>query len=442
MAEQDRPQQIIHFLAAACKGLKLYPAAHPEVQRQITRLAEQLLLYLRRRRSMRLGLLEGSLFADQHLFADNQPAADDIITLLQRFDIDGVEFNRGLTREEVRQFVLLLHEGAGNGDLQQALRARGVKHILPVRARDDENDETPRAIYSRALEVVDRIFHDVRMGTVPSSEGAVKTVKSMVHMTLTDPHALFAMSLLKDYDNYTFTHSVNVAVLALTVGRACGLGETELRLLGLGALLHDIGKLKVDWKIINKPGQLTDEEFEQIKKHPATGADLVRQMGDMTPEVIDIVLGHHLRYNREGYPADAKGKAMSPLVDMAAIADTYDAITTLRSYQRPMTPKQAVARLEELAGSALHPDYLACFTRFLGPYPVGSLVRLTSNEIGLVTWINPEDSGQLRLKMLFDGDGSRLEPPPIIELDAAARRRIVGEVDPFSRHIDITDYID
>ncbi|TYO97513.1 metal dependent phosphohydrolase [Geothermobacter ehrlichii] len=442
MTDQDRPQQIVQFLAAACKGLKLYPAAHPEVKRQIARLSEQLLLYLRRRQSMRVGLLEGSLFVDQHLFTDNQPAANDVIAQLQRFDIEGLEFNRGVTNEEIRQFILVLHEGAGNGDLQQTLRARGVRHILPVRARDDEDSETPRAIYSRALDVVDRIFHDVRMGTVPSSEEAVKTVKSMVHMTLTDPHALFAMSLLKDYDNYTFTHSVNVAVLALTVGRACGLGEEKLRLLGLGALLHDIGKLKIDWNIINKPGRLTDEEFEQIKKHPTTGADLVRKMEGMSPEVIDIVLGHHLRYNREGYPADAKGKALSPLVDMATIADTYDAITTLRSYQRPMTPKQAVARLEELSGTALHPDYLARFTRFLGPYPVGSLVRLTSNEIGLIAWINPENSGQLRLRLLFDGDGERIEPPEDIELAEDGQRRIVAEVDPFSRNIDVTDYLD
>ncbi len=437
----SRQMQIVLGLSAAAKSLKLYPPSHPEVDRQLQRLNQALLAYLRRRRQMKLGLLEGTLFLDDQLFSAPHPACEDLVQRFVRFSIDGLEFNRGLTGDEIRQFVLLLHQGGGNGDFAEALKARGIRHILPIRAEDEEGD-SPRVIYSRALEVVDRIFHDVRMGTVPSSAEAVKTVKSMVHMTLTDPHALFAMSLLKDYDNYTFTHSVNVAVLALTVGRACSLDEHQLRILGLGGLLHDIGKLKVDWNIINKPGQLTDEEFEQIKRHPATGADLVAKMDGMTPEVIDIVLGHHLRYNREGYPTDARGRIVSPLVDMATIADTYDAITTLRSYQRPMTPRQAIDRLRELAGTSLHPAYLSAFIDFLGPYPVGTLVRLNSNEIALVVWINPEDQNIMRVKLLFDGDGNRIEPPEPVEIDADTRRKIVAEVDPFSRNVTITDYLD
>ncbi|RMF47581.1 MAG: HD domain-containing protein [Deltaproteobacteria bacterium] len=441
MNDTDHQLQIILCISAATKGLKLYPSTHPEVGRQTRRLTEQLVTYLRHRSPMKIGLLEKTLFLDDQLFSDPHPAAEELVRQFERFGIDGLEFNRGLTDEEVRQFILLLHDGSPHTDFGQAMNARGIRNIRPIRAEADEG-ESPRAIYGRALEVVDRIFHDVRMGTVPSSTEAVKTVKSMVHMTLTDPHALFAMSLLKDYDNYTFTHSVNVAVLALTVGRACGLNEEELRVLGLGGLLHDIGKLKVDWNIINKPGQLTDEEFEQIKLHPTTGADLVAKMEGVTPAVIDIVLGHHLRYNREGYPADARGRNVSPLVDMATIADTYDAITTLRSYQRPMTPRQAVDRLLELSGSSLHPDYLAAFVEFLGPYPVGSLVRLNSNEIALVVWVDPENRDNLRVKLLFDGDGNRIEPPEPVEIDGATRRSIVAEVDPFSRNIRVTDYLD
>jgi putative nucleotidyltransferase with HDIG domain len=445
MNNQELPQQIVQGLAAACKGLRLYPLEHPAISRQMELLVDRIFSMLRTQDTIRMGQLEGTLFLEDHLFVDGSPAAAEMIALLKHIEIDGLEFIHGVTALELKHLVRVLHDGRARGeDFNKILHAHGVRHIRPLRIKDEDQDQehSPRAIYNRALEVVDRIFHDVRMGTVPTSEGAIKTVKSMVHMTLTEPHALFAMSMLKDYDNYTFTHSVNVAVLALTVGRACGLEEEQLRVLGLGALLHDIGKLKIDWEIINKPGQLTDEEFEQIKQHPTNGADIVRQMEGITPEIIDIVLGHHLRYNREGYPADARGQSASPMVDMAAIADTYDAMTTLRSYQRPMTPKSAIARLKGLSGSILHPVFLDSFINFLGPYPVGTLVRLNTNEIALVTWVSTERRNELRIKVLFDSDGTPLTDPEIKELNAESTASIIAEVDPFSKGIDVTDYLD
>jgi len=442
---QELPKQIVQGLAGATKGLRLYPANHPANRHQMEMLVDRLFTLLRSQDTVRMGMLEDTLFLEDFLFVDDNPAANEITGLLKKFEIDGIEFLHGVTALELRHLLQVLHDGRARGDrFSEALSAHGVRHIRPVRILKDEEDElhSPRAVYKRALTVVDRIFQDVRMGTIPTSEEAMTTVKSMVHMTLTEPHALFAMSMLKDYDNYTFTHSVNVAVLALTVGRACGLKENQLRILGLGALLHDIGKLKVDWDIINKPGQLTDDEFEQIKQHPINGAEIVRQMEGMTPEIIDIVLGHHLRYNRDGYPDDARGRAASPMVDMAAIADTYDAMTTLRSYQRPMTPKGAISRLEELSGTVLHPEYLRRFIHFLGPYPVGTLVRLTNNEIGLVVWVSTERSDDLRLKILLDGNGLPLDRPRLEELYGADTQRITAEVDPFSKGINVTDYLD
>lgn len=442
---QELPKQIVQGLAGAIKGLRLYPLEHPANARHMALLVDRLFAMLRQQDLIRIGLLEGTLFLEDHLFVDQNPAAEEIGQVLQKIGISGMEFLHGVTAEELRHLLQILHEGRATGDhFRERLLAHGVRHIRPVHLRQEDEDDphSPRGIYKRALKVVDRIFQDVRLGAVPSSDEAIGTVKNMVHMTLTEPHALFAMSMLKDYDNYTFTHSVNVAVLALTVGRACGLEEKHLRILGLGALLHDIGKLQIDWNIINKPGQLTDDEFEQIKRHPVNGADIVRKMNGITPEIIDIVLGHHLRYNREGYPADARGRAASPMVDMAAIADTYDAMTTLRSYQRPMTPKKAISRLEELSGSVLHPVFLQSFIHFLGPYPVGTLVRLTNNEIGLVVKVSTENPDELQLKILFDSNGHMLETPRVEELSGAETARITAEVDPFSKGLNVTDYLD
>ena len=151
----------------------------------------------------------------------------------------------------------------------------------------------------------------------------------------------------------------------------------------------------------------------------------------VTPEVTDIVLAHHLRYDNQGYPADLQNAKISEMAYMAAIADTYDAITTLRSYQRPMTPRKAVARLKELVGTALKPDYTEQFITSLGTYPVGSLVRL-----------NTRDPDSVRLKILFDRQGNRLAQPALMDLFGGEAKRIVREVDPYAKGIEVTDYFE
>ncbi len=280
------------------------------------------------------------------------------------------------------------------------------------------------------------------MGEIPSSEEAIKVVKDMAQLTMTEPHAMMALSMLKDYDNYTFTHSVNVSVLALAVGRACDISEEQLKTLGLGGLLHDLGKLRVDVNIITKPGRLTDAEFDAIKEHPGFGAEIIKEMEDVTPEVMQIVHGHHLRYDRTGYPQDASGNIVSPLVEMAAIADAYDAMTTLRSYQRPFTPRKAIARMKEISGSSLHPEFVTSFIESLGAYPVGSLVRLDNNEIGLVIKVDPQNTSLVDIKILFNPAGTMLEEPVMLQLRPNQPRKIVAEVDPHTKGIDVTDFFD
>lgn len=443
--DPEQPKQVVQSLVGAYKGLRLYPLEHPEIQRQMEQLVGQIFGMMRTSNTLRIGLLEGTLFFENHLFVDSFPAAEELADLLAALELEGLEFNRGVNAAELEGLLQVLKENRARGDqFDQALQARGVRHIFSVQVnKDDDDDEhTPRKIYRRALDVVDRIFHDVRLGTIPASDQAISTIKTMAHMTLTEPHALFAMSMLKDYDNYTFTHSVNTAVIALSVGRACNLDEEQLRILGLGALLHDIGKLEIDWDIINKPGQLTDAEFEEIKRHPHSGAEIVRKMEGVTRDVIDIVLSHHVHFNRDGYPTDARSRATSPLVDMAAIADTYDAMTTLRSYKRPIPPSKAATRLRELAGSTLNPQMVEQFIDFLGPWPVGTLVRIDNNQIALVTWVGAEQEGALRLKVLFDADGNLLKEFPVLELNGAEIDRVVAEVDPFVKGINVTDYLD
>jgi len=438
----DEIKQVVQVLAAAIKGLRLYAVDHPATVRQVETLQDGLFSLLQHKKQIKMGLLEGTLFVEDHLFMQEFPAALELVKLLESRELVGFEFMAGLPASEIQTLLHLFHSGGGKGqDFADALVSQGVKRIRAIAAEDeDDDDQKPRKVYRKALKVVDQIFQDVRMGEIPSSAEAIKVVKSMAQLTITEPHAMLALSMLKDYDNYTFTHSVNVSVISLAVGRACNVSDEQLKTLGLGGLLHDLGKLRVDVNIITKPGRLTDTEFEAIKEHPAFGAEIIREMEDVTSEVMQIVLGHHLRFDRSGYPADPNGKIVSPLVEMAAIADAYDAMTTLRSYQRPFTPRRAITRLKEISGSFLHPEFVTHFIESLGAYPVGSLVRLDNNEIALVTKVDTHDTTLVDLKVLFNPAGSLLEEPFMVQLRPSQPRFIVAEVDPHAKGIDVTDF--
>ena len=433
-------QQIVTSFTSAYKGLNLYPTRHPTIRNQLEKLLLRLTAHLEQREMLKMGLLEDTLFIDDHLFAIQTPATTTLTQLLKQLGIEALEFHRGLTENELLDFLQLLrHSDIDPEDLEMMLAERNIEHIRLAGGNPDE-DQEPRRIYGRAMTVVNEIFEDVHLGRIPCSKKAKQVVKEMAKLTISDPHALFALSMLKSYDNYTFTHSVNVSVIALAVGRACGIPEEQLRTLGLGGLLHDIGKLKIDLAIINKPGRLTEQEFAQIMNHPRLGADIVQNTPGIPPSAIDIVLGHHLRYDRQGYPADAQLHGPAEMVNIAAIADTYDAITTLRAYQRPITPRQAISKMQETSGSVLHPEYLNNFILSLGTYPVGSLVRLANNEIGLVIRVSTDNPDDIELKILFSADGEHLSEPRSRQLASNEKHQIVAEVDSFIKGINPVDY--
>jgi len=441
----DEIKKFVQVLTAAVKGLRLYAVDHPATTKQVETLQDGLFTMLQHKKVIKMGLLEGTLFVEDHLIMQEFQAATELVAMLESHELVGFEFTAGLSANEIQSLLHLLHSSSNNGqDFADALVSQGVKKIRAVVAKDDDDDEDqqPRKVYHKALKVVDQIFQDVRMGEIPSSEDAIKVVKDMAHLTMTEPHAMLALSMLKDYDNYTFTHSVNVSVLALAVGRACQLTEEQLRILGLGGLLHDLGKLRVDVNIITKPGRLTDAEFDEIREHPGFGAEIIKEMEGVTSEVMQIVHGHHLRYDRCGYPSNVAGEVLSPLVEMTAIADSYDAMTTLRSYQRPFTPRKAIARLKDVSGTSLHPDFVMRFIESLGPYPVGSLVRLDSNEIGLVTKVEPKDTSMVDIKIIYDPSGALLDDPYTIHLRPNQPRKIIAEVDPQTKGIDVTNFFD
>jgi putative nucleotidyltransferase with HDIG domain len=362
--------------------------------------------------------------------------------------IDAVTVARGVSVEELFQFSSLLARKDSTADtLPDRLREKGIEHIrLGIERLEPllEGDVDPGRVYADALQAVHGVMKDAARGRIPSGSQIKVVVGNMVSVAMKDHATLLGLGMIKNYDNYTFNHSVNVGVLALALAAFIGLDKEMLRDVNMAGLLHDIGKTRIEKNILNKPGKLSAVEYELMKKHVETGAEIVSGMEGVNPRIIDAVLGHHIRHNRQGYPVWARDKSFGIVTDIIAIADCYDAMTTLRVYSVPFTPKAAVDSMRKQAGTHLHGELTGKFLEMMGRYPVGTLVRLDNNEIAVVFRPNPADADAPEVKIAMDSSGSMLAEgrrEKLVAADGTRYARIVSTVDPFVKNIDVSRYV-
>ena len=273
-----------------------------------------------------------------------------------------------------------------------------------------------RKIHHRTRGYIDQLLDDVRLGNSLDTNTARELVGEMADSISRSPNAMLWLTHMKKRDEYTSIHCMNVCILALTFGRSLGLERTKLDLLGLGALLHDIGKMHVPLEILNKPGRLTDEEFDVVKSHSMSGYNLLREKKDMPGEVLDIVRSHHERINGRGYPDGLTGDFIGLLVQVTSIVDVYDAITSDRCYHDGIAPHDALKNMFDWAGDNFDADLVEKFIRCLGIYPIGSMVELNTGHIGIV--VSASEKARLRpiILVVINRNGERYDIPRLLNL--------------------------
>jgi putative nucleotidyltransferase with HDIG domain len=285
--------------------------------------------------------------------------------------------------------------------------------------------------YSEAKSVVKGLLQDARMGRSINGEAAAAAVDKMVDSIFRNREALTSLSRLKSFDEYTFHHSVNVTVLALTLGRDLGIVKGELRRLGIGAMLHDVGKMRVPEAILNKPGRLTENEFAIMKTHPLHGAKILMQAQGVAEECAAVALNHHERISGVGYPRGLQGPVIGKFGLIAAIADVYDAITSDRVYQKGMSSHEALQRMYEWSKTDFHPIYVQKFIQCLGIYPTGSAVLLDTGEVAVVCRQNRSDLLRPWVRIVSHSLGG--VPTAPVEVDLSKSDPVGGT--PFTRAI-------
>ncbi len=456
--ENKDAMKMITLFSGAVKGISFYPASHPAIRQPMIELGKILDLALGRESEVSWGIIDGVMFFDEHLFITPSTALADLANRMLEKSVGRVIMTQGLEFSELETFVRLFAvKGVDFDQLAGRMEEAGISHIRLVRqgeevfitppmdeVEDSEDEGDIYASYGQALTAIRGICRDIERGRIPNSAPVIRIVDRMVGITMQDPSALLGLTMIKDYDNYTFNHCVNVGVLSMALGAALGLDILSVKSLGIAGQLHDIGKTMIPKMILNKPGKLSSTEFDEMKRHSELGAKIIKDMEGLDPNIGQVVLGHHLHFNRSGYPEWAQKLPFSHLIDIVAIADTYDAITTLRVYQHPVNPRAALSEMQKVAGTYLDGAMVNSFIEMMGKYPVGTLVRLDTNEVAVVYRPNPLDDEAPIVRILIKADGTRLSVPreqSLIGRDGIRYAGIVAVVDPLLKNIDVGKFL-
>lgn len=248
-----------------------------------------------------------------------------------------------------------------------------------------------RKIHTQARNFMSDLHGNIRQGGKQVDVKMAKTlVTDLADNIMINPHAMMWLTHLKQRHEYTLTHSINVCILALTFGRHMDLERGQLEILGLGALLHDIGKLRIPTEILDKPGRLTPEEFAVMKTHPVEGYQILKDDKHLPPDALDVVHYHHERISGKGYPDGLTTQQITLLTKMASIVDVYDAITSDRCYHDGISPYKALQNMYGWTKADFDKELIEAFMSCMGVYPVGSIVELNNGQIGIVIATTPK----------------------------------------------------
>ena len=446
---------IVQSLLVALMHAVVYFPEHRRVADAADATVAMLDTYLREHDRFVLGIVKGLLIAEGAPLYDLSIRARRLMDAVAEHGGFGLRFERGVAPEEITALIkvllgsrassarevnaLLAQQGVVHVALEvKALREAsaqehdvaaagesGAAHQAPAHAREDagaaafERDEASVDLYSWALggicDFIGNLKRDRKTGLTQTHEIAVGLTEALAK----DPNGLVAMASVKDYDSYTFHHSVNVCIYTTALAEQLTTDTQELVGIAQAALLHDVGKILIPDAVLFKRGALTDAEWEVMRQHPALGAKILMGASGTTELAINVAFGHHLRHDQKGYPRLAGPITLDLVTQLVNVIDVYEALTAKRPYKKAFSPERAADVILKGAGSEFNPLCVDMFLRYFGIFPPGTPVRLDDGSDGVVTTANPCDAAHPRVQVTRGPGGET--PEHVMIVDTAER---------------------
>ncbi len=462
-------RKLLTTLYATMRSLRLYPLENQVVQRALGEVDAHTRGVLSREGRVQFRVAGDFIFFNDvrvRLDLGNYASFVFVRKALEVHGIGDIEANRQVDVREWTSFLSLLAsepEEAANPleSFRRRMEQAGIESItvgppaalVEAMSLSDEAREAARRTYARSVSVIKEVMTSVRLGKAWSGRRVKRVVLGIVDQVLHEEAAILGMTTLRDYDEYTFTHSVNVCILSVALGQKLGFSKLQLFELGLGALFHDVGKSRVPLTILNKEGRLDKEEWRVMSQHPDFGLVLLFDLHGFEEPPYRAMLTayeHHMRIDFSGYPRVMRKRWLGFYSRIVAVADAFDAATSKRSYQYiPFPPDEVLREMRDNPSRGFDPTIVKAFVNMMGIYPIGTLCILDSGELAVVVAPspNPEELHRPLVRIVSDASGRRLPEPPLVDLSEALEvtgrpaRTIVKTTDPDKYNVKVSDYV-
>jgi putative nucleotidyltransferase with HDIG domain len=410
-------EDLLRRIAAGVRAAQLYAPDHPLVARNMAALVSGLATLHQQQPSIALGIVGHELVVADTPMSKVSSTMTELIKKLKDHKVERIAFERGVTQAELATLMQNLSRLGGKPDTDKDL---STPHVKVGRLKGEEDSKKDgiasdiaaiRQMYTSAVQSAEIAWESAASEGMPDAPAALRTVEGLADAVTQNRTALMALTAMRNYDNYTFTHMVNVSILTMAQARAIGIDGKLLREFGMSALMHDIGKVRTPKEILNKPDKLTDDEFTIMRRHVVDGAEILRRTPEMPILAPVVAFEHHLRLDGSGYPFAVKRESLNLGSMLCAIADVYDAMRSQRTYQQAYPTDRILAVLKRNEGSQMDQNLVRRFVQLLGIYPPGTLVKLSTGEVAVVLRVHAPDPHRPRVRVLFGADAARLDLP-------------------------------
>jgi len=440
-------EELLRRFTASLRSSQLYSKGHPIITRNLEALGGAIQLLHALQPTIVIGLVGEEIIVDDVPVAKADTLGA-LVRRLKRIGVERITIERGVTGDELTAFLEALGEIAPSEGEDAPAAFPAFAHIRVGRVSIEPRVEGNIAdmammqrLYSEAVSAAGAVWESALTEDQPDATVARTMIDGLAQAVAQNRTALLALTTLKNYDNYTFTHMVNVSILTMGQARGLGIDGPLLREFGLAALMHDIGKVRTPIEILNKPDKLTDAEFAVMKRHTVEGAEILRETPDIPTLAPVVAFEHHLRIDGSGYPAGVRRDSLNLGTMLCSIADVYDAMRSQRRYQQAFPTERILEVLKRSDGKQFDQHLVRRFVQLIGIYPAGNMVRLNTGEVGVVANVYAPDPYRPHVRVLFDREGRRLRVPyetNLWEADAGGSgpASIVAPVDPADYDID------